>query len=109
MKLTKSQLREIIRNEIKSLNEDRGEYISSINLSYIIASLEKSKLLDSNIISSLKSRNQYNVIKILMKNADVIYKSLKQNGRDYLDSIHYRILLDKFKRLISGESKFIDY
>jgi hypothetical protein len=109
MKLTKSQLKEIIRNEVKSLNEERGEYISSINLSYIITSLEKSKLLDSNTISSLKSRNQYNVIKILMKNTDVIYKSLKQNGRDYLNPVGYRQLLDKFERLISGESKFIDY
>jgi len=109
MKLTKSQLREMIREEIKSLNEESGEYFSFMDLSVIIASIEKSKLLNSSDIALLKSRKRDAVIKIIMNNMDTLYKSLKKNGRDYLNSAHYTQILNKFERLISGKSKFIDY
>jgi hypothetical protein len=107
--MKKSELRQIIKEEIgKILNEEIGMYLSEANLNVIIKSLQKSKLVDQNIIEDLINRKD--VSKLILNNKKEIYKSLQTNGKTLgLHATILSMLLDKFKDLISGKATFVDY
>jgi hypothetical protein len=90
------------------LNEGIGIYLSDINLGIIIKSLQKSKLVDPNVIEALK--NKEDVSKYIMNNKDAIHKSLKMNGKTLgLNPPSFNMLMDKINDLTSGQATFVDY
>jgi hypothetical protein len=107
--MKKSELRQLIREEIgKILNERVGVYLSEVYLSVIIKSLQKSKLVDQNIIKDLINRKD--VSKHILNNKKEIYKSLQTNGKTLgLNAAALSMLLDKFSDLNSGKATFVDY
>jgi hypothetical protein len=107
--MKKLELKPIIKEEIrKILNEGFGIYLSEVNLSIIIKSLQKSKLIDQNIIEDLINRKD--VSKHILNNKKEIYKSLQTNGKTLgQHATILSMLLDKFKDLNSGKATFVDY
>jgi hypothetical protein len=107
--MKKSELRQIIKEEIrKILNEGVGIYLPNIDLGIIINSLQKSKLVDQNIIKDLI--NKKDVAKHILNNKESIYKSLQTNGKTLgLNAAAFNRLLDKISDLNSGEATFVDY
>jgi hypothetical protein len=107
--MKKLELKQDIRERIgKILNEGFGIYLSEVNLSIIIKSLQKSKLVDQNIIEDLINRKD--VSKHILNNKKEIYKSLQTNGKTLgLNAAALSMLLDKFRDLNSGKATFVDY
>jgi hypothetical protein len=112
-----SELRQIIKEEIKNvvkedvknvLKENIGIYMSDVNLSIIIKSLQKSKLVDQNVIEDLIHKKD--VAKNILLNKKAIYKSLQINGETLgLNKEAFNMLLDKISDLNSGKATFVDY
>jgi hypothetical protein len=107
--MKKSELKQIIKEEInKVLNEGYGIYLSDMDLGIIIKSLQKSKLVDQDVIENLISKND--VAKHILDNKESIYRSLQINGKTLgLNAAAFNMLLDKISDLNSGEATFVDY
>jgi hypothetical protein len=112
-----SELRQIIKEEIKNvvkedvknvLKENIGIYMSDVNLSIIIKSLQKSKLVDQNVIEDLIHKKD--VAKNILLNKKAIYKSLQINGETLgLNKEAFNMLLNKISDLNLGKATFVDY
>jgi hypothetical protein len=107
--MKKSELKQLIKEEIqKVLKENIGIYISDAYLGIIIKSLQKSKLVDQNIIEDLI--NKKDVAKNILLNKKAIYKSLQINGKTLgLNEEAFNMLLNKISDLNSGKATFVDY
>jgi hypothetical protein len=107
--MKKSKLKQIIKEEIsKALNEGIGIYLPYSDLELIISSLELSKLIDQSNINQLKNRE--NISNILKLNSSNILKSLLINGKEFgWNTNALQNVVDKIKKLETGEATFVDY
>jgi len=107
--MKKLLLKQLIQERIqKILKEDIGIYISEVNLNIIIKSLQKSKLVDQNVIEDLIRKKD--VAKNILLNKKAIYKSLQINGKTLgLNEVAFNMLLNKISDLNSGKATFVDY
>lgn len=107
--MKKSELRQIIKEEIQNvLKEGIGIYLPHPDLMLIIKSLELSMLIDQSLINQLKDKK--NVSKILISNSKNILKSLELNGKSFdWNQNALQNVIDKIKKLETGEATFVDF